>query len=130
MAPEDTRFILLVENDAPLRNLVTRMLECQGYRVRAAADGQVAADLFHADPEGVALLLTDLEMPGKNGIELIQEIRVVRPELPVVLMSGNLDECSEELRGIPSMAKPFTIETLMRAVEKYLKSGEAAVLAS
>ena len=130
MATENPLVILVVEDEATVRDFVARILVRKGYAVRCAADGQAAADLFHDDPEGVGLLLTDLDMPRKNGSQLIYEMRSIRPELPVLVMSGSLDEWSEELLGIPCIAKPFTLDTLLRAVEKYLKTGEAAVLAT
>lgn len=130
MASENPLSILLAEDEAGLRCFITRVLAREGYSVRSVSDGNAAAELFHNDPEGVGLLLTDIDMPHKSGIELIREIKSIRPGLPVLVMSGNLDKWNEVLEGVPCIAKPFSVENLLRMIAECLKSGEAVLLAT
>ena len=61
--------------------------------------------------------MTDLAMPRKNGIELIRDLRAVKPELPVLVMSGNFSSVpTEDLAGISCISKPFNLATLLREV--------------
>jgi CheY-like chemotaxis protein len=119
-ALEQRPIILVVDDESFVRDFVAHVLEHQGYIVQRAADGQEAAELFQKQAERVALVVTDLDMPRKNGLELVREIKAIRPELPVLAMSGNLQKWEEELKGISRLAKPFAVKTLLKEVEKHL----------
>ena len=108
------RSVLLVEDEAPVRRLAERVLAAAGWRVFAAADAEAAlAALDDADPLHPDVLVTDLAMPGMDGIALIAAVRarLGRPDLPAVVASGYADEASRaELKGpgIVFMPKPYT----------------------
>jgi DNA-binding response OmpR family regulator len=118
--------IVVVEDEPGVRSLVRRILERAGHRVLVFADGATAGDAL-ADPSiEVDLLITDLVMPGPNGIEVARRARRARPELAVLLMSGyasdalraeGIDEASIEL-----LAKPFTATELLDRVAGQLVS--------
>jgi signal transduction histidine kinase/ligand-binding sensor domain-containing protein/CheY-like chemotaxis protein len=116
--------ILLAEDDASIRHFATRMLREHGYRVLDAEDGAAAIALVGKSIESIDLLLTDVLMPNANGLELARLLRAARPELPVIFMTGyaGLDDAAlAELRATgPVLAKPFTQETLLRAVDRAL----------
>ena len=114
--------ILVVDDDPSLRLLVTTFLQQHGYQVHPAIDGQAAADLFYSEAGRIGLVLTDWDMPRKNGLELAQEVRALRPELPVILMSGNLPPEQRELAGMAFISKPFLVHTLLHEVEKHFKT--------
>ena len=84
--------IVVVEDDASLRELVRLMLEGSGYEVLAAASGEHAARLCAEHPGGVELLLTDVVMPEVNGRVLAERLEALFPELRVLFMSGYSDE--------------------------------------
>jgi signal transduction histidine kinase/DNA-binding response OmpR family regulator len=119
--------ILLVEDEASLRELVATLLTRLGYRVSAAASGQEALALVQGRSLEPALLLTDVIMPGMNGAQLAQCLRRSYPALRVLYMSGYPDEAISR-HGVlapatPFIAKPFTEAALALKVRETLKSG-------
>src|ERR1700716_3639277 len=118
--------ILVVDDNQPVRVLVHKILERAGFRVLEASNGPEALALFQANASQVELLLTDLNMPGGNGIELATEIRKERPNLPVGFISAELAEF--ETVSNPSgsfwMSKPFRIGELLRCVQTALDTAE------
>jgi two-component system cell cycle sensor histidine kinase/response regulator CckA len=116
--------IAVVEDEPGVRALVEQILVRGGYRVIPFADGSAALDTL-ADPAvAIDLLVTDLVMPGPNGLEVARRIRRDRPTLPVLLMSGyaadalrseGVDEASVEL-----LAKPFSAPDLLARVAALL----------
>jgi signal transduction histidine kinase/ActR/RegA family two-component response regulator len=116
--------ILVVEDDSSVRALAVELLQRLGYRTLAAGDAAAALWLL-ADSQGVSLLLADMVLPGgKNGAELAREVKHLRPDLPVLFMSGytenavihngRLDE------GVRLLEKPFTSNALAIAVRQAL----------
>jgi two-component system, cell cycle sensor histidine kinase and response regulator CckA len=118
--------ILLAEDDASIRQFATRMLREHGYRVLDAEDGAAAIALVGKAIEAIDLVITDVLMPNANGLELARLMRAARPDLPIVFMTGYAgldDDALVELRATgPVLAKPFTQETLLRAVATALES--------
>lgn len=117
-------FVLLVEDENSVRQLVRRILEKGGFRVRDAATPAAALALFEEDPAGARLLLSDVVMPGMNGFDLAERILAVRPDLPVLFMSGYTTEDLFQ-RGIrdagrPFLAKPFRPPELVEMVRRVL----------
>ena len=120
--------ILLAEDDDSLRGFLARALERAGYEVRACADGDEAMDAL---PEGEwDLLLTDIVMPARSGIELAAEVERRAPGVSVVYMSGY----SEDVHGdMPTeagifVAKPFDAQVLLESIDAALgqRTGETA----
>ena len=116
--------VLVAEDELEVRQVVTRVLGRAGYRVLTAKDGAEALALFSERPEDFQLLLSDAVMPGMGGIDLLGKIRAVRPQLPVVLMSGYLDErISGELAVRPDvrfLRKPFSVAELCGTIRDSL----------
>jgi len=123
---EGSETILLVEDDAPMRRLLARVLEGQGYRVLAAQDGDEALSLASEYDEGIDLLVTDLVMPGLDGRTLATRLRESRDGLPVLFMSGYAhDTLDGALLGgrngtAEFLQKPFTIQSLGRKIRQIL----------
>jgi len=115
-----TERIMLVDDEPALRRNLVRVLRAAGYTVIAAEDGHSA--LSKLTKRGVDLLLTDVLMPGMNGVELAEAVRERTPGLPVVFMSGYTDDVigpSTKLRG-RFLAKPFAPADLLAAVRAVL----------
>ncbi|OIR08147.1 transcriptional regulatory protein CssR [mine drainage metagenome] len=117
--PEKT--ILLVEDEKALCSLLADQLADAGYRVLKSTGGEDAAANLAREP--VHLMLTDLLMPGKDGIELIQLARKSHPELPVIAMSGGGEvhagfylKMARSLGARAILEKPFTTEEMLRLV--------------
>jgi len=119
-----TGTILLVEDEDQVRNLTRAMLSRLGYRILDAASAADALRLA-GDFEGpIDLLLTDIVMPRKNGMELAKELSEARPEMKVLFMSGYTDN-SVVKQGMltsetPFIQKPFTIAALHLKVREIL----------
>jgi len=114
--------IAVVEDEPGVRTLVERLLIRGGHRVLPFPDGATAIDAL-ADPAvPIDMLITDLVMPGPNGIEVARRVRRVRPGLPVLLMSGYAADALRAERindaSLELIAKPFTaLELLDRVVQ-------------
>jgi CheY-like chemotaxis protein len=101
--------ILLVDDDAQIRELGREILEREGYYLVQAAGAEEALDALHELGGAVDLLLTDVVMPGTEGKELVDRARATRPELPVLFLSGYVDGPDGQSRDdLPGAGDPFT----------------------
>ena len=80
--------ILVVDDEAPIRQLMRRILENQGYAVLEATTYDEALKTYRRHRGTIRLVITDISLPGNNGYELAAEIRQLDPEVPVIYMSG------------------------------------------
>lgn len=113
------RRILLADDEDGLRELTQEFLQTEGFQVTAASDGQEALEAFQANPQGWDLLILDLVMPRLDGIEVLKRIEVLRPELPVLLISGYSTGPQPGVLGAPHrrfLAKPFRLQELLDAL--------------
>jgi two-component system, cell cycle sensor histidine kinase and response regulator CckA len=124
--------ILVVEDQADVRNLVTRILESAGHEVLGATGPEHALRLAREHPGDIDLLLSDVVMPGQNGLELARALRRERPGLRVMFMTGYADlpeELGRELlREARILPKPFTRAHLQREVQTALAGWAPGVL--
>jgi len=121
-----TRETILVVDDHPaLCEVASRLLEHCGYRVLTANHGEEAKEIARKNPD-IALLLTDVEMPGMLGDELAEWFRVTRPETAVVFMSGNPMQ-RHRLNEYPFIEKPFVhLDGLVKIVREALRGKRGA----
>jgi CheY-like chemotaxis protein len=124
-----TQTVLIVEDEAGLRELAKRLLQRQGYTVLAAGDANEALRLFEENPS-IDVLLTDVVMPGASGPELTRQLIKQRPALRVIYMSGYTEEAIVHhgviKPGIAFINKPFTSEALGEKIREVLE-GQASV---
>jgi CheY-like chemotaxis protein len=117
------RTVLLVEDEAMLRDVFTMALEDAGFQVVAAADSPEAANILRG-PAPINLLITDVMLPGDSGINLAKSLRDREPHIPIMIISGNNPESYEShlpgLRPCASLAKPFTLTTLIQTANSLL----------
>lgn len=115
--------LLVVDDEATIRNFLVRVLEREGYEVAAACDGIEALHLLEDQP--VDLLLTDIRMDRLNGVELLKEAKVRDPELVVILLTGHatVDSAVTALRrgAFNYLLKPVKNEEIIAAVEAGLQ---------
>ena len=104
--------VLTVDDDLMVRSVARRLLQSFGLTVVEAAGGREAIDCFAADPDGIDAILLDLTMPDVGGPEVFREVRGIRPDVPIVLMSGyHEDEVGAAFDGdglAGFVQKPFT----------------------
>lgn len=110
--------VLVVEDDEAVRSVLYRMLDCAGSRAYTAADAAGALALTIAQPD-LALALIDLCLNGPDGVATAQALHALRPDLPIVLMSGD-PERAQSVQGqagaIGVLGKPCAIEDLAHLV--------------
>jgi two-component system, chemotaxis family, chemotaxis protein CheY len=120
--------ILLVDDDPDIRVLTRTFLEHEGYSVFSSGDAERAMQIFRSVPQ-IDLLVTDLYMPGRSGMELARELKSLRSELPVLLISGGMLEEEQEAglreEGWSFLAKPFRLLELLATVHRILAPVEA-----
>jgi len=123
-SPKGSETILVVEDQVEVRDLVRRVLQKQGYTVLAAGSAAEAEKLFRQSGRRVALLVTDVVMPGTSGPDLYERLRKYRPSLAVLYMSGYSDSVvirsGLRRRGTGYIQKPFSPEALNRKVRQVL----------
>mgnify|MGYP000149634254 FL=1 len=118
--------ILVIDDEEQLRDLIKKMLTRDGHQVLMAQDGEEGVRGFHQfNPD---LIITDIIMPNKDGIEVIMELLKSHPDLPIIAISGgrraitagfNLD--SAEMLGVKGiLQKPFTHQQLQEVIQKTL----------
>ncbi len=122
--------LLLVEDDAAVREMMHQALETFGYQVLACCDAHQALEVAarHAGP--IALMITDVRMPGLNGRELAEQLGPRRPEMKVLFMSGYTDDqavCQGVLEAsVEFIGKPFEMGALEARVSDLLAARRAA----
>ena len=119
------RRILVADDDPSIRRTLQIGLEKAGYEVIEARDGEEAARLWRED--GVDLIIADIYMPNKSGLQLIMELRAHNSTIPVIAMSDggrnkNLNPLiySEVLGSVRTIGKPFSLEDMVAMVKQEL----------
>ncbi|MGE0453357.1 MAG: PAS domain S-box protein [Vicinamibacteria bacterium] len=128
-APSVEQTVLVVEDDAALREVTTAVVESLGYRVLAAADGEQALAVAEQQTGAIDALLTDVVMPRMSGVELARRLLARRPGLAVVYVSGYPGQAVAE-QGLPQeepiwLAKPFTLDAVSQALREGLRRAAA-----
>ncbi len=108
--------ILVVDDEIAITTLAEPILQHLGYSPRVFTDPHTALEAFTADPSAYSAVLTDLTMPGLDGLSLAQAIRAVHPDIPIILMTGHLRPADVGVMRAGGIAhhlpKPFSVQTL------------------
>lgn len=112
------RTILVVEDDDIVRMLIVEVLEELEFNVTAASDGPEALVVINSD-QPLALMMTDVGLPGMDGRELAEKVRELRSELPILFASGYA-ESTGLAPGMQIIAKPFSIDQLREKVQSMI----------
>jgi DNA-binding response OmpR family regulator len=125
--PSPTHRILVADDEAAIRRLITTVLLGSGYHVDAAEDGAAAWEALQAKPYD--LLITDHSMPKITGVELVKNLRSARMALPVVMVAGRLPEYelaqNPSLQLAATLLKPFAVAALLNTVENVLRATDS-----
>lgn len=114
--------ILVVDDEPAVRHLIAGALRRRGFEVVEAEDGLQA--LIAIDAPGVKLMLSDIEMPGMDGLALAEIVRSKHPECGILLMSARLSE--ERARSYPFLQKPFMPSELVESITEAMQGGGSA----
>ena len=116
--------VLVVEDDPAVRSLAILVLSQAGYTIVQAGDGLAGLELFRQRPGDFDVVLLDLTMPRLNGLEVLGELRQLRPDIRVVLMTGYNTSDLASQPSAPSVStllqKPFSPEALLQAIRNAL----------
>jgi CheY-like chemotaxis protein len=123
-ARDGNETILVVEDERGVRELTAKVLSHLGYTVLVAASGSEAIEISRAHSGEIALLLTDVVMPNMSGTELAEVLRLTRPDLKVIYVSGYTENTVWRQGalgpGANFLAKPFSREALARKLRETL----------
>ncbi len=122
--PTGNERVLVVDDEDSARRLGCDLLEAMGYRVRTSKSPMEALHLFRSAPDQFDLVITDMTMPGTNGVDLTRDLLCIRRDLPVVIWTGFSDLMSdEEIRALGAAAilvKPISRTQLAKTVREVL----------
>ena len=105
--------LLLVEDEAVIRFVLRCELELRGFEVTEVEDGRAALEQFERDPDAWSGAFVDFMLPDTRGDHIIDRLLERRPDLPVVLMTGDCDPQTDRIaaeRKVPILRKPFPLE--------------------
>jgi PAS domain S-box-containing protein len=126
----DGQRLLLVEDEPTLAQMGRRRLGLLGYQVTAETDVVRALETFRAAPDRFDLVISDYLMPGMVGLDFAREVHNLRPDVPIMLLTGYIEDLPEETiraAGVRRLvAKPVTIEVLGRVLHELLHAPHAA----
>jgi two-component system response regulator FlrC len=127
--PETSSRILVVDDEQNMRVALFEALSCNGYEVRVAENGRMALDLMRKSVPD--LVISDIRMPGMDGIELLRHIKTDWPEMPVVIITGyaTVETALEAMKrgAFDYILKPFSVEVIEETVKRVLGSTAKAV---
>jgi len=122
--PGGTESVLIVDDEAALRQLLETSLSRKGYTVTTARDGLEAIDLIGRGEKKFEVVLLDLNMPGATGIEVLKVLKATQPDVKVLVLTGHLTpETRSEFEKIGQrhfMRKPYTLDELGRQIRSVL----------
>ncbi len=122
----DGRLVLVAEDEAPIRRLVERVLRGAGFQVVLSGNGEEAIEQFNRQPGAFALAVLDAVMPVANGRQAAAVIRTLRPEVPILFMSGFAEEVLSDVVDLQYfLPKPFTRSQLLQML--HIMLGERPV---
>lgn len=117
--------ILVIDDDKQVRLLIRRMLESGGYTVEEATDGDEGMKMYMREPHD--LVITDLIMPDKEGLETIRDLRRFNPDIKIIAISGggslpanNYLRMAESFGAQRTLNKPFRTEDILDSVRELL----------
>ncbi len=119
---KEEQVILVVDDEEGLRVGLSKLLEDEGYAVECAEDGEKALEIVRS--RHIDLMLTDMRMPGMSGIELLKQVRKIREEIGVIILTGygEIESYIEAMNfgAMEYVSKPFKVNELKFIVSKIL----------
>ena len=115
--------LLVVEDNDDLRQIMEMFLDMMGFAVTGCSDAATASEIFRSRGD-IDLLITDLQMPGRSGMELARELTAFCPSLPVMIVSGSIlsSECLREIhdRNWKFIPKPYGFPAMLAGIQHLL----------
>jgi two-component system, cell cycle sensor histidine kinase and response regulator CckA len=118
------QLVLVIDDEEPVRDAVTDILDLEGLSVVTAPDGRAGIEIYRQQQADIGLILLDLSMPGLNGEDTFYELRQIDAHVRVLLSSGySQDEVAARFVGqneVGFIQKPYDAEQLVKEVKRYL----------
>jgi PAS domain S-box-containing protein len=116
--------LLIVEDDENVRNFTISALRKSGYDVISAKTAKEALELFEGENRNFDMVLSDVVLPDRSGVELIEQLNTLKPRMGILLGSGYIDHKAQrdniEAKGYRFMQKPYTLADLLRAIREVI----------
>lgn len=126
--PDRRPRVLCADDEVSITSLLRRLLEANGYEVQAANDGLAALKALQTHPEGFDLVISDHDMPGLTGLELVERAREAGLGVQFIIFSGSmraeLAACYAELGVTRQLSKPVGLSVLLCSVEQLLNESK------
>jgi DNA-binding response OmpR family regulator len=123
--------VLLVEDEDTLRLAISMALRKRGFSVLAASDGRAAVDIFRANAKDIGVVLLDLTLPGISGRDVFGQIRVIKPDVRIVLTSAYDQKTAGSVtfgeRHASFLPKPYAFADLMRGLQDALSEAPQVI---
>lgn len=120
--------ILVVDDEAVIRDGIKRVLECDRFEVETCRSGHIAIERLQEKEYG--LIISDLKMPGMNGIEVLKAVKALQPDIPVIIITGyaSIDTAVEAMKNGAAdyISKPFVPDLLLEKVQHALSQRRIA----
>jgi len=118
---------MVVDDEEPLRMVLRKVLRADGFRVLLASTGDDALRICTRLSRPIAVMITDLQLPGLSGFELAEEAARLRPRMPILFMSGAFRDQDPEVRkrlgpGRDFLGKPFNLHSLASKIESIMSA--------
>lgn len=124
--------VLVIDDEEPVREAVTDILEEEGFEVISAVDGQAGIESYTARAADIQLVILDLSMPGMNGAETFRELQRINPHVRVILSSGySKDEATRHIarnRLVDFLQKPYDVTTLVSVIQRHMPSTDNSII--
>ena len=119
------RNLLVVDDEENMRQLINKVMSEQGYRVDLLENGEKTIQLVAKEPKSYDIVMLDIRLPGKDGIEVLREIREINPEIAVIMMTAyeSLETAIQAIRegAYDYLIKPVGVDELIISVERALE---------
>lgn len=120
---DNSKTVLLAEDEEPIRTLILTLLQRSGYNVIIGVDGQDAIKKSRQFKGAINLLLSDINMPNMTGVELATQVRIDRPGIQILLMSGVEGGLMPHNDDWQFLQKPFRCDILRQTIQRLLQDG-------
>ena len=118
--------VLLLDDERPIVEVGSRLLSMLGYQVKSFTRPADALEAFRASPHEFDVVVSDLTMPGESGLQVAAAVHEIRPEIPVIVTTGNagrMDQAAVSAAGVRHvLQKPFDMQSLSRVVREAIAS--------
>jgi DNA-binding response OmpR family regulator len=124
--PVTQKTVAIAEDESSVRQFIAHVLKCAGYRTIEARNAVQAKQLIQEHPESVALMISDIRMPGGNGLDLGVDLQAANLHIPILYISGLIDSVAVQSillnKPLAILTKPFTAQVLAERVRVLIGS--------